>query len=100
MACRGRGSFTRRQPRKCLCDQTSRGGSREERGHAHRERIRSANPAPNRLTQRSSDPLLNHIPHQIGNAAAIAPFVVVPANKFEESLVQLNSGTLVKNRRG
>ncbi len=40
----------------------------------------------------------NHELDQVGHAAAIAPFVVVPTDQFEKALVQLDAGTGVKNR--
>ena len=45
-------------------------------------------------------PLSDQVLQQIGDAAAIPPFVVVPGYQLEEALVQLDSGAFVINRGG
>ena len=45
------------------------------------------------------NPLANHIFEQIGHAAAIAPFVIIPTDQFEKPLVQFDAGTLIEDGR-
>ena len=58
------------------------------------------NPRNPRL--KTPDPELNsfgdHELDEVGDAAAIAPFVVVPTHQFEEAFVQFDAGAGVENR--
>jgi hypothetical protein len=47
-----------------------------------------------------SESFLDHEFQQIGYAAAIAPFVVVPAHQFEEKFVQFDAQAGVEDGRG
>src|SRR4051794_25752641 len=42
---------------------------------------------------------LDHVFEQIAYAVAVSPFVVVPADEFEEPIVKLDSGTFIVDRR-
>src|ERR1051325_152836 len=63
------------------------------------EKKRRAPFGPPFYFSRSLNSLLDHELQQIGHAAAVAPFVVVPAHELEEPFVQLDAGTLVEDRR-
>ena len=47
-----------------------------------------------------SHSFLYHVLQQIRYAAAIPPLVVIPAHQLKKTLVQLDSGALIENRRG
>ena len=43
-------------------------------------------------------PLGKHILDQIGHAATVAPFVVIPTDQFEKALVQFDARACVEDR--
>jgi hypothetical protein len=57
-------------------------------------------PKHNEINRTGSDSLLDHEFEQVSYAAAVAPFIVVPAHKLEETLVQLDPGALIENGGG
>ena len=52
-----------------------------------------------RRESRYLQPSLDHVFQQIRHAMAVTPFVVVPTDQFEETVVQLDARALIENRR-